>query len=50
MSIGFLVTASSSYLLYNGSTMAGWGLVWLVLILGVVALAGWCAGVFPTTC
>lgn len=47
MSIGFLVTASSSYLLYNGNnTTLGWGLVWLVMILGSIALAGWCAGCF----
>lgn len=46
MSIGFLVTGFSSYLLYSGNSMFGWSLVWLVIILGAVALAGWCAGCF----
>lgn len=46
MSFGFLVTGYSSYLLYNGYAIMGWGLVWLVIILGALALAGWCAGCF----
>jgi len=46
MSIGLLVTGFSSYLLYSGNTMLGWGLVWLVLVLGTIAQAGWCAGCF----
>ena len=46
MSIGFLVTGYASYLLYSGHTTLGWGFVWLVIILGMVALAGWCAGCF----
>lgn len=44
--IGFLVTGFSSYLLYNGNALPGWSLVWLVIILGIVAFAGWCAGCF----
>lgn len=46
MSIGLLVTGSSSYMLFSGNSMIGWSLVWLILILGVIALAGWCAGCF----
>lgn len=46
MSIGLLVTSSSSYLLYSGYSMLGWTLVWLVIVLGSVALVGWCAGCF----
>ena len=46
MSIGFLVTGISSYLLYNGYALTGWALVWLVIILGFVAFMGWCAGCF----
>ena len=46
MSIGFLVTGYSSYLLYSGSSLFGWSLVWLVVILATIALAGWCAGCF----
>lgn len=46
MSIGLAVTSLSSYLLYTGHPLPGWGLVWLILILGSIALAGWCAGCF----
>jgi len=46
MSIGLLVTAYSSYMLFIGNNVIGWSLVWLILILGIVALGGWCAGCF----
>ncbi|MFW2373096.1 MAG: DUF4395 domain-containing protein [Gammaproteobacteria bacterium] len=46
MSIGLLVTGCSSYMLFSGNSMIGWSLVWLILILGIIALAGWCAGCF----
>lgn len=46
MSIGLLVTGCSSYMLFSGNTMIGWSLVWLILILGIIALSGWCAGCF----
>jgi len=46
MSIGFIVTGGASFLLYSGNTLLGWGLIWLVLILGAIAFAGWCAGCF----
>lgn len=46
MSIGFLVTGGASYLIYSGNTILGWSLVWLVLVLGAIAFAGWCAGCF----
>jgi len=46
MSIGLIVTISSSYLLYSGNTTLGWGLVWMMLILGSIAQVGWCAGCF----
>jgi uncharacterized protein DUF4395 len=46
MSIGFLFTISSSYLIYSGNSTLGWGLVWLVICLGLIAVIGWCAGCF----
>ena len=46
MSIGLLVTGGASYLIYSGNAILGWSLVWLVIVLGVIALAGWCAGCF----
>jgi len=46
MSIGLLVTTTSSYLLYSGNSTLGWGLVWMALILGTIAQVGWCAGCF----
>ena len=46
MSIGLLVTGYSSYMLFIGNSLIGWSLVWLILILGMIALAGWCAGCF----
>lgn len=46
MGIGFVVAASASYFLYMGHSALGWSLVWLVVTLGAIALAGWCVGCF----
>lgn len=44
--IGFAVSALAAWSLANGATAFGWGLVWLILFLGSLALLGWCAGCF----
>jgi len=44
--IGLLVVGSAAGLLYAGQATAGWSLVWLVIVLGSLALLGWCAGCF----
>ncbi len=45
-SVGIVVSAVASYLLFRGVTAVGWGLVWLIIVLGGIALSGWCAGCF----
>ena len=45
--IGLTVSAVAAYLLQVAQLPVwGWGLVWLMIILGVLAFAGWCAGCF----
>ena len=44
--IGFTISSVATYCLYTGHTYIGWGIVWLILVLGVFALSGWCAGCF----
>lgn len=44
--IGLTVSAAAVYSLYTGYALIGWGLVWLILVFGVFALSGWCAGCF----
>ena len=46
MSIGFIVSAIASYLLFSQASIIGWSLVWLIIGLGVLAFLGWCAGCF----
>ncbi|RDH84109.1 MAG: hypothetical protein DIZ80_08230 [endosymbiont of Galathealinum brachiosum] len=45
-SIGFFVSSCSVYFLITGNDVIGWGLSVLIVILGVFALSGWCAGCF----
>jgi hypothetical protein len=45
-SIGFIVSSLSVYFLYTGATDIGWALSFLIIILGVFAVSGWCAGCF----
>lgn len=44
--IGLTISSGATYCLYNGHTYIGWGIVWLILVLGIFALSGWCAGCF----
>jgi hypothetical protein len=44
--IGTIVAATASCLLATGRSVAGWGLVWLLISLAAAGLAGWCAGCF----
>jgi hypothetical protein len=44
--IGTIVASSGAYLLATGRTVAGWGVVWLLISLATAAVAGWCAGCF----
>ncbi len=44
--IGCAVSGLATWSLANGATALGWGLVWLILFLGTLALLGWCAGCF----
>lgn len=43
---GTAVSMTASSLLATGHRAAGWGLAWLIISLGAVAVAGWCAGCF----
>jgi hypothetical protein len=43
---GTIVASTAAYLLATGRSVAGWGLVWLLIILAAAGLAGWCAGCF----
>ncbi len=43
---GALVASAGAYLVLTDRTAAGWGMVWLLIILASVGLAGWCAGCF----
>lgn len=44
--LGTVVVSSATYLLATGNSVAGWGLVWLLISLASVGFAGWCAGCF----
>lgn len=44
--LGFLMTTLSSYLIASGYSQIGWGIVWLIVALTVIAVLGWCAGCF----
>ena len=44
--IGIVVSGSAAYLIYSGYATIGWGLVWLMMGLGSLALFGWCAGCY----
>ena len=44
--MGFVMTSFSSYLLVNGYSQVGWGLVWFIVVLTAIAVLGWCAGCF----
>jgi hypothetical protein len=41
--IGIVVSGSAAYLIYSGNATVGWGLVWVMMILGSLAFFGWCA-------
>lgn len=41
---GMIVTTTAAYLLATGRSVAGWGLVWLLISLATVGFSGWCAG------
>jgi hypothetical protein len=43
---GTIVASTAAYLLAAGRAVAGWGLVWLLIILAAAGLGGWCAGCF----
>lgn len=43
---GTIVAATATYLLATGRSVAGWGLVWLLISLAAAGFAGWCAGCF----
>jgi hypothetical protein len=43
---GTIVALAATYLLATGRSVAGWGLVWLLITLAGANLAGWCAGCF----
>jgi hypothetical protein len=43
---GTVVVSSAAYCLKTGNSVAGWGLVWLLISLASVGFAGWCAGCF----
>jgi hypothetical protein len=43
---GTFVASTATYLLATGQTVAGWGLVWLLISLASAGFAGWCAGCF----
>jgi len=44
--IGFFISSASVIALHFGHDTLGWGLVWLILVFGVFALQGWCAGCY----
>lgn len=44
--IGLSISSAATCLLYTGQATVGWSLVWLILVFGVLALSGWCAGCF----
>jgi hypothetical protein len=43
---GTIVASTATYFLVTGRSVAGWGLVWLLIALAAAGLAGWCAGCF----
>lgn len=43
---GTVVVSTAACLLATGSSVAGWGLVWLLVSLASLGFAGWCAGCF----
>jgi uncharacterized protein DUF4395 len=43
---GTMVSSAATYFLATGRSVAGWGLVWLLIALASAGLAGWCAGCF----
>jgi hypothetical protein len=43
---GTVVVSAAAYLLATGSSLAGWGLVWLLITLASAGFAGWCAGCY----
>ncbi|HEY6872587.1 MAG TPA: DUF4395 domain-containing protein [Geobacteraceae bacterium] len=43
---GTIVAATAAYLLATGRSVAGWGLVWLLISLAAAGFTGWCAGCF----
>ncbi len=43
---GTIVASTGAYFLATGRSVAGWGLVWLLITLAAAGLAGWCAGCF----
>lgn len=43
---GTIVSSTAAYFLATGRSVAGWGLVWLLISLAAAGLAGWCAGCF----
>jgi len=44
--IGFVVSTMSYYFLYHNHVMVGWGLSFLIVGFGILALSGWCAGCY----
>jgi hypothetical protein len=44
--IGFSISLASAIFLIYGYNFMGWGLTWLILLFGVLALSGWCAGCY----
>ncbi len=43
---GTIVSSTATYFLATGRSVAGWGLVWLLISLAGAGFAGWCAGCF----
>ncbi len=43
---GTIVSSTATYFLATGRSVAGWGMVWLLISLAAAGLAGWCAGCF----
>jgi hypothetical protein len=43
---GTIVASAGAYFLATGRSVAGWGLVLLLISLAAAGLAGWCAGCF----
>ncbi len=44
--IGLIVSLLASFALVNDMVFVGWAMVWLIIVLGSIAVVGWCAGCY----